>query len=206
MGIAAIILAGMLCNVITEAKDTSAQDVKFQQDISNKIIRFHVLANSDSDEDQNLKLKVKDEILKYMQPRLSNSKSIEETKKILLSSDEHIKSIANKVIKENGYNYSVNTELSNENFPIKTYGNITLPAGKYQAYRVLIGNAKGRNWWCVMFPPLCFIDITKGEVSQNESVNDMKKVLNDDEIDYIRNDEKIEYRFKIVDVVNKIFN
>lgn len=206
MGAIIIVVVGMLSGVIGEAKSISIGPDKLQNDISDKIIRFHVLANSDSDEDQNLKLKVKDEVLKYMKPILDNSKSITETRKLLLANDDKIKEIANKVIKQNGYNYSVNTELSNENFPIKTYGNITLPAGEYKAYRILIGNAKGRNWWCVMFPPLCFIDITKGEVSEDQSVQDMKKVLSDEEVDYIRNDKKIEYRFKIVDAINKVLH
>jgi stage II sporulation protein R len=137
--------------------------------LSNKLIRFHVLANSDSVEDQTLKLKVRDRVLDYIAPKLRKAKSLEESRKILKLENETIKKIAYEVIKQNGYSYTVKTILSSENFPIKSYGNITLPQGKYEAYRILIGKGNGQNWWCVMFPPLCFVDVTKGETSIKET-------------------------------------
>ncbi|SKA81408.1 stage II sporulation protein R [Clostridium sp. USBA 49] len=202
-----------------------------QYSIENKIIRFHVIANSDTSFDQALKLKVRDEVLKYINPKLKNSKSIEQSRNILKANDEKIKQIAESVIKSNGYNYSVNTTLSKENFPIKTYGNITLPQGEYEAYRIIIGNGKGQNWWCVMFPPLCFIDINKGEVAYKETESTMKKVLSEEEYNAIdnqktdknkdllnkdkegelnkekgaENGDKIIIKFKIVEVFNDIF-
>ncbi len=148
-----------------------------QKNISNKIIRFHVLANSDSIEDQSLKLKVKDEIIKYMMPKLDKSNSIDESRKILKENDKEIKKIAENIINKNGYKYSVNTYLGQEQFPIKTYGNITLPQGQYEAYKIIIGNGQGQNWWCVMFPPLCFVDVTKGEVSTKETEQKNEKSI-----------------------------
>ena len=148
-----------------------------QRDISNKIIRFHVLANSDSIEDQSLKLKVKDEIINYMMPKLDKSSSIDESRKILKENDKEIKRIAENIINKNGYKYSVNTYLGQDQFPIKTYGNITLPQGKYEAYKIVIGNGEGQNWWCVMFPPLCFVDVTKGEVSTKETEEKNEKSI-----------------------------
>lgn len=146
--------------------------------VQDEIIRFHVIANSDSDKDQQLKLKVRDEVIKFLSPLLDQSSSIEESRKILKENDEEVKKIAKKVIEENGYKYSVESELSRENFPEKIYGNIVLPQGEYEAYRILIGKSSGQNWWCVMFPPLCFIDVTKGEVAYNETERQMNEVVN----------------------------
>ncbi|MGO5065685.1 stage II sporulation protein R [Clostridium sporogenes] len=176
-----------------------------QRDISNKIIRFHVLANSDSIEDQSLKLKVKDEIINYMMPKLDKSSSIDESRKILKENDKEIKRIAEDIINKNGYKYSVNTHLGQDQFPIKTYGNITLPQGKYEAYKIVIGNGEGQNWWCVMFPPLCFVDVTKGEVSTKETEQKMKKVLKEEELKSIKNSKNsYEIKFKVVEKINEL--
>lgn len=123
-----------------------------------KLIRFHVLANSDSDEDQALKLKVRDEVIKYLQPMLKKSNSIEESEKIILSQKKNLEKISKNIIEENGYTYEVKVNLEYTNFPAKQYSNIVLPAGEYKALRIIIGEGQGRNWWCVMFPPLCFVD------------------------------------------------
>lgn len=127
-----------------------------------KLIRFHVIANSDSKEDQELKLKVRDKIIAYLSPKLEKSKSIEETKKIIENNITVIEDIASKEIKENDKSYSVSANLGYSNFPTKKYSNIVLPAGNYKALRVVIGSGEGKNWWCVMFPPLCFVDINSG--------------------------------------------
>lgn len=153
------------------------------ESVQNEIIRFHVIANSDSDTDQELKLKVRDEVIKFLSPLLDKSSSIEESRKILKENDEEVKKIAKKVIKENGYEYGVESQLSRENFPEKIYGNIILPQGEYEAYRILIGKSSGQNWWCVMFPPLCFIDVTKGEIAYNETERQMNEVVNKNEED-----------------------
>lgn len=174
--------------------------------VQDEIIRFHVIANSDSDKDQQLKLKVRDEVIKYLSPLLDKSSSIEESREILKENDEKVKNLAKKVIKENGYNYSVGSQLSRENFPEKIYGNIVLPQGEYEAYRILIGKSLGQNWWCVMFPPLCFVDVTKGEIAYNETERQMNEVVNnknkqdndkekDNSIEVnnnVKNEEKIE--------------
>ena len=174
------------------------------ESISSKIIRFHVLANSDKDSDQALKLKVKDEVIKFITPKLKDSKSINESREILKKYDNDIKNIALKIIKKSGYDYSVATSLQKENFPIKVYGNITLPQGEYEAYRILIGESEGKNWWCVMFPPLCFVDITKGQVAYKETENRMKNVLTEDEYSLVDNTNKeneIKFKFKIVEIL-----
>lgn len=178
-----------------------------ENDISNKIIRFHVIANSDSSNDQAVKLKVRDDVLSYLAPKLEKSSSLEESRKILNDNDSQIKKIAEAEIKKYGYDFSVKTELSNENFPVKTYGNITLPQGKYEAYRIIIGSGKGQNWWCVMFPPLCFVDITKGNISYKETQKEMLKVLTPEEYSIVDNQNlgNIKIKFKLLEIFNKIF-
>jgi stage II sporulation protein R len=195
---------------LIKGKDTSIQD-----SISNKLIRFHVIANSDNTEDQALKLKVRDKVLEYISPKLKGSKSIEESREIIKANDDSIKRIAQDIVKKNGYKYVVATELSKQKFPVKTYGNITLPQGEYEAYRILIGSGGGQNWWCVMFPPLCFIDITKGEVSSKETEKVMKQVLSEKEFSAVDNTEvkeskekedKIVVKFKFVELFDKLFS
>lgn len=201
------------------------------EDISSKLIRFHVIANSDNEKDQNLKLKVRDKVLEYIQPLLKDSKDIEESREILKRENGKILEIAREVIKENGYNYSVESTLSKEYFPVKTYGNITLPQGEYEAYRIMIGTGEGQNWWCVMFPPICFVDITKGEIAYEETEEEMKRVLDDKEFNMVDNthskdinakkveenkdnsgnivdntkDNNIVIKFKIGDIFKKLF-
>lgn len=208
------VLLILLVLVIAFIKDLPASASASQKSIASKIIRFHVLANSDSDKDQNLKLKVKDSVLSYTANILGNSKSIDESRKLLKENDSKIKEIASNMIKAQGYNYSVKTELSTENFPVKSYGNITLPQGEYEAYRIIIGSGSGKNWWCVMFPPLCFVDATKGEVEKQKTSSEMKAVLNDDEYTLVDNEpnnsnefdrSKVVFRSKILDFIQGIF-
>lgn len=172
----------------------SAQTLKVKEEtnltveeISEKLIRFHVIANSDEEKDQALKLKVRDEVLKYIQPLLKESKDIDKSREILKKENGNILKIAKAVIEENGYSYEVDSTLSREYFPVKTYGNITLPQGEYEAYRILIGSGEGKNWWCVMFPPICFVDVTKGAVAYEETEKEMKEVLSDEEYNLVNN-------------------
>lgn len=171
------------------------------EDISEKLIRFHVLANSDSNIDQELKLRVKDEVLKYISPMLNESESLEESREILKREDSNIIKIAENYIKSQGVDYTVETTLTRENFPVKEYGNIVLPQGEYEAYRILIGEGKGQNWWCVMFPPLCFIDVTKGQVSYDETEKRMKDVLSEEEFKNVNKKENdVNFELKIFDL------
>ncbi len=151
---------------------TKSYAERTQADIAKELIRFHVIANSDSADDQNLKIKIKDEVLETLSQGLSASESLEETKEFLTENIPLIEETAKKVIEESGYSYSVKAGLSKDKFPTKTYGDIMLPAGFYDAMRIEIGEAEGANWWCVMFPPLCFIDVAKEEAPE-----EMKEIL-----------------------------
>ena len=201
--VAMIIISAIALNI------TNISGKASQSDVAEKLIRFHVIANSDDEIDQQLKLRVRDSILKYITPKLKDSKDIEESRQIIKSEDANIKRISEKIIKEKGFKYLVSTTLSKEYFPVKTYGNITLPQGEYEAYRVIIGTGTGQNWWCVMFPPLCFVDITKGNVSYEKTEKEMKSVLSDDEYKLVDNtvsSKKIIAKFKLGEIFSKLFS
>ena len=169
--------------------------------LSNNVFRLHVIANSDNEEDQNLKYKVRDELIKYMETLTTSSNTKEEIIQIANNHLEDFKTIAENVIKENGFDYDVNVEIGNFSFPTKQYGDISFPAGFYDALKVQIGEAKGQNWWCVMFPPLCFVDVTSGVVPEESKAN-LEENLGQEEYDIISNEDNseiIDFKFKIVE-------
>lgn len=173
-------------------------------DISSSVFRLHVIANSDSYEDQSLKYIVRDNILEYMNTLLDpNISSKEETMKIISDNLEEFKNVAQNTVYENGYNYEVNVEIGNFIFPTKNYGDISLPSGYYDALKVSIGNAEGQNWWCVMFPPLCFIDVTSGIVPE-ESKSTLENTLSAEEYDLIsKKSTGFEIKFKFLELFGK---
>ena len=165
------------------------------QNIADSVFRLHVIANSDSKEDQDLKYKVRDAVLEYMNDISSNCSSKDEVIELANAHQDEFYKIAKRVINENGYDYEVNIRIGNFEFPTKTYGDISLPAGNYDALRIEIGEAKGQNWWCVMFPPLCFVDVTSGVVP-DESKEIMQENLDDEEYSLISDDESSDIKFK----------
>ena len=169
--------------------------------IANGVFRLHVIANSDTEEDQNLKLKVRDEVISYLQPKLKDSKSIQESEKIILNEEDKLMDICKETIKENGYDYDVSINLGYSKFPTKQYSSVVLPAGEYKALKIVIGKGQGRNWWCVMFPPLCFIDVTKGQVAYDETEKKMKDVLSEEEFKSVNKKENnVNFEFKVIDL------
>jgi stage II sporulation protein R len=136
------------------------------------IIRFHVRANSDAGEDQALKLEVRDEILDVMGEKFRNTKSLEESREIIMANMDEMKSIAEDVVDRWGKDYSIDVSLGQDYFPIRKYGNMVFPQGEYETLMIEIGEGKGQNWWCVMFPPLCFIDITHSVAFENEELEE----------------------------------
>ena len=164
-------------------------------DIQNSVFRLHVIANSDSAQDQNLKYLVRDKLIEYMN---SISKDCSSKSDVITLANEHKQdfyNIAKNVITENGYDYDVNINIGNFDFPTKHYGDIALPAGNYDALRVEIGKAKGQNWWCVMFPPLCFVDVSSGIVP-DESKAILQENLTDEEYKIISNQSNPDMNFK----------
>ena len=169
-------------------------------DIFYNVFRLHVIANSDSNEDQNLKYLVRDELISYMKSISKNTSTKEEAISIANNNISQFYNIAKKVIVDNSYNYDVTIKIGNFPFPTKTYGDISLPAGFYDALRVEIGEAKGQNWWCVMFPSLCFVDVSNGVVPK-ESMENLQSNLLEEDYNLISS-EDISYKakFKLVEL------
>ena len=170
------------------------------------VFRLHVLANSDSEEVQNLKYKVRDSLIEYMNTLTNNMNTKDEVIQIAKEHIQDFKNIAQNVVKENGYDYEVNIEIGNFSFPTKTYGDISFPSGFYDALKVEIGKAEGQNWWCVMFPPLCFVDVTSGVVPE-ESKENLEENLGDEEYSIISDTEENGFtsiKFKIIEFFESI--
>ncbi len=178
------------------------------KDLSNSVLRLHILANSDSKEDQELKYKVRDNIINYMNSITKNIYSKEDALRIAKENESEFISIAKQTIKDNGFDYDVNINFGNFYFPTKTYGDISLPAGEYDAIRIEIGESQGQNWWCVMFPPLCFVDVSSGIVP-DDSKKQLKDTVSDEDFYLISNgnsnnstDSFIKIKFKLIEFFN----
>lgn len=176
--------------------------------LSDSVLRLHIIANSDSSTDQELKLKVRDNIIEYINTLTS---SYSDKKDVISMVNNHLdsfKEIALNTIKENGYNYDVNIEIGNFHFPTKSYGDISFPAGNYDALKIEIGDAIGQNWWCVLFPPLCFVHSSTGVVP-DDSKNTLKENINSESYEIISegnnsndNTSAIKIKFKIIEFFN----
>jgi len=169
-------------------------------DISNSVFRLHVIANSDSYEDQNLKYIVRDELIKYMNSICKNISSKEEAINIAKNNKDEFYNIAKQTIADNGFNYDVNIDIGNFSFPTKTYGDIALPAGFYDALKVEIGTGSGQNWWCVMFPSLCFVDASNGIVPE-ESKENLQDNMEEENYNLISSNKfEFKFKFKLVEL------
>lgn len=156
-----VIIIGLILVVIVGALCLPTKQVDYDY------LRLHIRANSNSEIDQKVKYEIKDKMVQFLTPHLCNVESKEKAIEIVNSYSNLLKSECFQVLKENGFNYSVNIKINNEYFPTRTYANTTLESGYYDAVIVELGEAKGDNWWCVMYPPLCF-------VNKNENNNQIK--------------------------------
>ncbi|WP_010245298.1 stage II sporulation protein R [Acetivibrio cellulolyticus] len=216
-GIVAVVMVSLL---ITGIAFASYSD-EVNSGLSDNLLRLHVIANSDSPEDQQLKRDVRDVILGYMKSEFKDFEDVEAAKLQVNNNLDKIKALAEDEIKRQKKNYSVKVMLGNFPFPTKMYGDITLPAGTYQALRVVIGEGEGQNWWCVMFPPLCFVDATHGTVPDSVK-EDLKSVLSEEEYNIVASTDEedqipVEIKFKVVEffqgskikvkgAINKLFS
>lgn len=174
-----------------------------EEKIYESVVRLHVLANSDSEEDQALKLKVRDAVLSYTSPLVIDSASREEAIEILTRELDEIKSVAQKAVNDNGYYYPVDVTLTLEEYPTRNYESMSFPSGEYVSLRVLIGESEGQNWWCVLFPPLCLSAAC--EKSDNEEAfvavgltSEQYKIITETD------DTKYQLRFKILEAIEEI--
>lgn len=158
-------------------------------DISSGIVRLHILANSDRQEDQSLKLAVRDRVLQYVKEQ-----NIKTEREYIESHLEEILAVCRDEITRHGASYPVRAEAGRFYFPAKRYEQIVLPAGNYEAVRIVIGSGKGQNWWCVMYPPLCFTNETKGSLD-SEAMKGLADAMNQENFDMIQiSDETIELK------------
>ncbi|MCH5191909.1 MAG: stage II sporulation protein R [Oscillospiraceae bacterium] len=187
------VLAALLLLCIVNISSFSQQC----DEIRDKMLRMHVIANSDSDADQELKLKVRDAVLADGKDIFDGSVTAEQAEEKILPETERLRDTALQVIKNEGYDYDVQVTVCNEYFTTRTYDNsITLPAGYYTSVKVVIGEGAGHNWWCVMFPPMC--------LPAAEAECEISDVLDDEQTDIVENGSKYHFKFKIVEIYEEL--
>ena len=168
------------------------------EDIPNHVLRLHILANSDSAEDQALKLKVRDRILAESAGLLDNIKNKTDAQNAIKAAIPRLKTAAEDEIKKQGYHYPVNVEMTHMYFTTREYTTVTLPAGDYDSLRVTIGSAAGHNWWCVIFPPMC--------LPAAEEPKELSDVLNAKQLQIVEGTGGFEYKFKTLEWYEQIKN
>lgn len=200
------LFASILCGVLVTTAfglHTRAYSYQSIESIASQVVRFHVLPNSNSQEDQALKNRVKEEVLREYHDTLSAFTSIEESRNFLNSNLAEIELFAQNIVYSEGFSYPVNVSLENSAFPTRVYGDITLPAGTYEALRIEIGESNGANWWCIMFPPLCFVDVTRSEIHP-DTRESLMNLLSENDFALLdnntrENDPLVRVRFAVVE-------
>ncbi len=171
-------------------------------EIREDVVRLHILANSDSEEDQTVKLKVRDALLNKNTALLTDGVNKENAGEYFKNSKAELLKTAEKTLKENGFNYKADMVLCREYYPTREYGGLTFPAGIYTSVKIVLGEGKGHNWWCVMFPPLCVpaacgkTEVNKKELDDYISANG-KKLL--------ESGKKYKVKFKLAEIYESIF-
>lgn len=191
---AAIILILITTIISTAAFSTRCDEVR------TNVLRLHILANSDSEADQALKLIIRDKLITEGADVFDGSVTADNAADKIAEASERLKAVAEQTAKENGFDYEVKIEVTEEYFDTRSYENVTLPAGRYKAVKVIIGEGAGKNWWCVMFPPLC---LPAAEENDERDVK-IDAILTDSGVRLIESNPKFEVRFKIVEIYEKI--
>ena len=183
---------GLICAVLCSMSHFSAAC----DDLRQNVLRLHIIANSDSDADQQLKLKIRDEILRETDGLFENSKNLQEAQNTVCDNLKFFEEVANEVIAENGFDYTATASFGTSEFSTRYYDDFTLPAGEYQSLIITLGEAKGKNWWCVVYPTVC-IPAAKGEL--NDTVSDESAQI-------ANGGKRFIMRFKTVEIYEKIKN
>ncbi|MBO5371239.1 MAG: stage II sporulation protein R [Lachnospiraceae bacterium] len=191
------IMCGMIALCLLAAA-LQYRNSQLQQNIAEKILRFHVVANSNTKADQELKLKVRDKIGTYLQDKLQGVDNLAACIDIVENEKAAIENCAKEVITQEGYDYFVKAQIANVDFPVKTYGAYTFPAGNYQALKITIGSGNGENWWCVMYPNMCFANSVY-EVIDEHSKEELRAVLTKEEYQELMQSGNIQISFKYID-------
>ena len=191
----AVCISTLLTGIMCRRVDAAAQ-ADMQAHLAQEVLRFHVLANSDSEEDQALKLKVRDAVLEYLEENMPEMSDAAETALWMRGNIDAIETVSRETVAAEGAEYPVNAAVTTCWFPEKSYGDVTFPAGNYEALRIEIGAAEGHNWWCVLYPGLCFLDAANAVVP-DEGKQKLKNVLTEEEYSRVTatSDFKISWYF-----------
>lgn len=195
----ALLLAGLLTGW-TAWKGEAAVRAQTQKHLAEEVLRFHVLANSDSEADQALKMTVKERVLAYLESEMPDTKNVKETKLWLRRHVDELEELSRKTVTEQGYDYPVTAAVTTCWFPDKTYGDVTFPAGNYEALRIEIGAAEGQNWWCVLYPELCFLDAANAVVPE-EGKQSLRKVLTEEEYAQVTASTDFKIKWRILELL-----
>ncbi len=179
-----IILLSLWSNIIIPGSKAETDSIYLinnanslsQQQLSEQVLRLHVIANSDSAEDQKVKLMVRDAIVDLFTSDLSQMNGITQALEYAKNKIDLIQKTADEILKREGFNYRSRIEISQSRFPEKVYGDIIFPAGIYTAVRVTLGEGTGQNWWCVLYPPLCFLNVKTDEILSQENTEDTNTI------------------------------
>ncbi|MCC2930193.1 MULTISPECIES: stage II sporulation protein R [Bacillus] len=168
-----LLLSGALVGLAKE--ETAQQSENEPVVIPDEAIRLRILANSDRDEDQELKRRIRDAVNKEITTWVKDITSIEEARRLIRSKLPEIKEIAKETMEKEGASQSISVDFDKISFPTKLYGSMVYPAGEYEAILITLGNGEGANWWCVLFPPLCFLDFSNGEAVKEQEDKEASK-------------------------------
>lgn len=196
--------AGLILAILISNIGSFISDGRKLDELRGSVLRLHILANSDSEQDQQLKLMVRDKLLES--GLFESAESLSEAEAIAEEKLDKITDIAERVLRENGCNHKVTAELADVDFGDRTYGDITMPAGRYRALRIKIGSAEGHNWWCVMYPPLCLPAACEAEDGAGEDESAAEANFDEKELDILHKPRKYKVRFAIWDKIKSIID
>ncbi len=202
--ILSLIIAALITGAVSWKMNVMAQ-TRTQEHLAEEVLRFHVLANSDSTSDQNLKMQVKEAVISYLEKQMPEEMNAEDTKAWVRQHTDELERVSMEVVEKKGYGYPVSAAVTTCYFPRKSYGDVTFPAGNYTALRVEIGAAKGRNWWCVLYPNLCFLDAVNAVVPE-EGKKQLRQVLTEDEYEQVTADTQFEIKWYLPEVFRTLIS
>lgn len=191
----------LLAMLLTLAQVQKGQEALADR-LSPSLLRFHILANSDSGRDQDIKLEVRSLLLDYMQERLDGDAGKAETVEYLQNHQREVEQLADRYLEENGFDYQAKLELTNCYFPTRVYDGLVFPCGNYDAARITLGKGDGHNWWCVLYPRLCFVDAACSEIPEESERKLAAELKESDYLALRDNRPKIEIRFLIFPFLN----
>lgn len=197
--ILSLVIAVLITGAVSWKMNVAAQ-IRTQEHLAEEVLRFHVLANSDSTADQNLKMQVKEAVISYLEKQMPEELNARDTKAWVRQHTDELEKVSREVVERNGYEYPVSAAVTTCYFPRKSYGDVTFPAGNYTALRVEIGEAKGQNWWCVLYPNLCFLDAVNAVVPE-EGKKQLRQVLTEDEYEQVTADAQFEIKWYLPEML-----